>query len=35
MRIRVVEQEGAAGPAVDTAEDLERVRALMAAKAAH
>lgn len=35
MRIRVVEREGAAGPAVDTAEDLERVRALMAAKAAH
>jgi 3-deoxy-manno-octulosonate cytidylyltransferase (CMP-KDO synthetase) len=35
MRIRVVEREGAAGPAVDTAEDLERVRALMAAEAAH
>ena len=35
MRIRVVEREGAAGPAVDTAEDLERVRALIAAQAAH
>jgi len=35
MRIRVVEREGAAGPAVDTAEDLERVRALIAAGAAH
>jgi 3-deoxy-manno-octulosonate cytidylyltransferase (CMP-KDO synthetase) len=35
MRIRVVEREGAAGPAVDTAEDLERVRALIAAEAAH
>jgi 3-deoxy-manno-octulosonate cytidylyltransferase (CMP-KDO synthetase) len=35
MRIRVVERDGAAGPAVDTAEDLERVRALMAAEAAH
>jgi 3-deoxy-manno-octulosonate cytidylyltransferase (CMP-KDO synthetase) len=35
MRIRVVEREGAAAPAVDTAEDLERVRALMAAEAAH
>jgi len=35
MRIRVVEREGAAGPAVDTAEDLERVRALIAAKAAY
>ena len=35
MRIRVVEREGAAGPAVDTPEDLERVRALMAAGAAH
>jgi 3-deoxy-manno-octulosonate cytidylyltransferase (CMP-KDO synthetase) len=35
MRIRVVEREGAAGPAVDTAEDLERVRALLAAGAAH
>jgi 3-deoxy-manno-octulosonate cytidylyltransferase (CMP-KDO synthetase) len=35
MRIGVVEREGAAGPAVDTAEDLERVRALMAAEAAH
>jgi 3-deoxy-manno-octulosonate cytidylyltransferase (CMP-KDO synthetase) len=34
MRIRVVEREGAAGPAVDTAEDLERVRALLAAQAA-
>lgn len=35
MRIRVVEREGAASPAVDTAEDLERVRALIAAEAAH
>jgi 3-deoxy-manno-octulosonate cytidylyltransferase (CMP-KDO synthetase) len=35
MRIGVVERDGAAGPAVDTAEDLERVRALMAAQAAH
>jgi 3-deoxy-manno-octulosonate cytidylyltransferase (CMP-KDO synthetase) len=35
MRIRVVEREGAAAPAVDTAEDLERVRALIAAEAAH
>jgi len=35
MRIRVVEREGAAFPAVDTAEDLERVRALIAAEAAH
>jgi 3-deoxy-manno-octulosonate cytidylyltransferase (CMP-KDO synthetase) len=35
MRIRVVEREGAAGPAVDTPEDLERVRALIAAGAAH
>jgi 3-deoxy-manno-octulosonate cytidylyltransferase (CMP-KDO synthetase) len=34
MRIRVVEREGVAGPAVDTAEDLERVRALLAAQAA-
>ena len=34
MRIRVVEREGLAGPAVDTAEDLERVRALLAAPAA-
>jgi len=34
MRIRVVEREGVAGPAVDTAEDLERVRALLAARAA-
>ena len=34
MRIRVVEREGTAGPAVDTAEDLERVRALLAAQAA-
>ena len=34
MRIRVVEREGTAGPAVDTAEDLERVRALLAAEAA-
>jgi 3-deoxy-manno-octulosonate cytidylyltransferase (CMP-KDO synthetase) len=34
MRIRVVEREGLAGPAVDTAEDLERVRALLAAEAA-
>jgi len=34
MRIRVVEREGVAGPAVDTAEDLERVRALLAAGAA-
>lgn len=30
MRIRVVETEGAASVAVDTAEDLERVRALLA-----
>ena len=35
MRIRVVQREGAAGPAVDTLEDLERVRALIAAEAAH
>jgi 3-deoxy-manno-octulosonate cytidylyltransferase (CMP-KDO synthetase) len=35
MRIRVVERDGAGGPAVDTAEDLERVRALIAAQAAH
>jgi 3-deoxy-manno-octulosonate cytidylyltransferase (CMP-KDO synthetase) len=35
MRMRVVEREGAAFPAVDTAEDLERVRALIAAEAAH
>jgi 3-deoxy-manno-octulosonate cytidylyltransferase (CMP-KDO synthetase) len=35
MRIRVVEREGAAAQAVDTLEDLERVRALMAAEAAH
>jgi 3-deoxy-manno-octulosonate cytidylyltransferase (CMP-KDO synthetase) len=34
MRIRVVEREGVAGPAVDTAEDLERVRALLSAQAA-
>ena len=34
MRIGVVEREGVAGPAVDTAEDLERVRALLAAQAA-
>jgi len=34
MRIRVVERDGAGGPAVDTAEDLERVRALIAAQAA-
>ena len=34
MRIRVVEREGVSGPAVDTAEDLERVRALLAAQAA-
>jgi 3-deoxy-manno-octulosonate cytidylyltransferase (CMP-KDO synthetase) len=33
LRIRVVEMEGGAGPAVDTPEDLERVRALMAAPA--
>lgn len=30
IRIRVVAHPGAAGPAVDTAEDLERVRALVA-----
>jgi 3-deoxy-manno-octulosonate cytidylyltransferase (CMP-KDO synthetase) len=30
MRIRVVEMEGASSPAVDTPEDLERVRALLA-----
>jgi CMP-2-keto-3-deoxyoctulosonic acid synthetase len=30
MRIRVVEVRGSAGVAVDTAEDLERVRALLA-----
>jgi len=35
MRIRVVERDVAGGPAVDTAEDLERVRALIAAQAAH
>ena len=30
MRIRVVEMEGESSPAVDTPEDLERVRALLA-----
>jgi 3-deoxy-manno-octulosonate cytidylyltransferase (CMP-KDO synthetase) len=30
LRIRVVAREGEAGVAVDTAEDLERVRALLA-----
>jgi 3-deoxy-manno-octulosonate cytidylyltransferase (CMP-KDO synthetase) len=34
MRIRVVETDGRAGVAVDTPEDLERARALMAAGAA-
>jgi 3-deoxy-manno-octulosonate cytidylyltransferase (CMP-KDO synthetase) len=34
MRIRVVAVEGEASPAVDTAEDLERVRALLAADGA-
>jgi CMP-2-keto-3-deoxyoctulosonic acid synthetase len=35
MRMRVVEFEGEAGVAVDTPEDLERVRALMAPTGAH
>jgi len=35
MRIRVVAMEGAAGVAVDTAEDLERVRALLAPPAGY
>jgi len=32
MRIRVVEMEGTSSPAVDTPEDLERVRALLASE---